>query len=125
MAIEVHCDCGNVYSVGPELSGKKLRCKTCNVVLKVPLVPLGDSRETVPPSMEYEVLKEGESTASVICATCGSPGKPGDAVCLSCGAPLGAGAPGLLERVPKPVILGAVGAILLGVVEAMDYKIYH
>jgi tetratricopeptide (TPR) repeat protein len=122
MAIEVHCDCGNVYSVGPELSGKKLRCKTCKVVLKVPVVPLGESAEAAPPSDEYEVVKDD---GSVTCPTCGAAGKADDAVCLACGAELGEGAPGLLGRVPKPVLFAVIGVVLVLVVGGVGWKLYH
>jgi tetratricopeptide (TPR) repeat protein len=110
MAIEVHCDCGNVYTVGVELSGKKLRCKTCNVVLKVPLVPVGESSESAPPSSEFEVVKD----EGVACATCGAPGKAGDSVCLACGAVLqGGGAPAL---VPRTALIAGIAVVVLVVV---------
>src|SRR5271170_7812680 len=100
MAIEVHCDCGNVYSVGPELSGKKIRCKKCAVVLKVPVIPLGESQEPAPPSSEWEPVTDDGKEAGGVCPTCGTPAKAGDSVCLACGAVLKEAPPGLLERVP-------------------------
>ncbi|MBI3724298.1 tetratricopeptide repeat protein [bacterium] len=146
MAIEVHCDCGNIYSVGPELSGKKIKCKSCKVVLKVPIVPLEASGEPAPPSEEYEVVKDskamkdpgskgakespgkdgkkdGEPAAPVVCTTCGAPGKPGDAVCLACGAELGGGGPGLIEKIPKQVIFGVIGVVALLLVSFVSWKI--
>ena len=45
MAIQVICNCGNSLSVGVELAGKKVRCKACEEVLKIPSVPLDESAE--------------------------------------------------------------------------------
>lgn len=123
MPIDVHCDCGNVFSVGLELSGKKLRCKTCAVVLKVPLVPIEDSSEHGPPSMEYEVIKDEPAAAS--CPTCGAINKAGEAACLSCGTELGPAAPGLLEKVPRPVLIAVVSLVLALVLGVVGYKLYR
>jgi tetratricopeptide (TPR) repeat protein len=123
MAIEVHCDCGSVYSVGPELSGKKIRCKKCTVVLKVPEIPLGTSQEPGLASAEWEPVAEDAPNAAVVCKTCGTPGQPGDEVCLACGAPLEGGAgPALVDRVPRPVLIGAMALIALSVVGAVGLK---
>ncbi len=118
MAIEVHCDCGRVYSVGPELSGKKIRCKKCAIVLKVPVIPLGESLEAAPPSNEWEPVKDD----AVICKTCGSPAKPKDDVCLSCGASLGnaSSAP----MVPRVALLVGLGVVALAVVVVVGMKLY-
>jgi tetratricopeptide (TPR) repeat protein len=123
MAIEVHCDCGNVYNVGGELSGKKIRCKKCAVVLKVPVIPMEQSGEPAPPSNEWEPISEDGENATPICQTCGTPGKKGDAVCLACGAALADAPPGLLEKVPRKVLLGVLGAIAVAVVGTLGYKL--
>lgn len=117
MAIEVHCDCGRVYSVGPELSGKKIRCKKCAIVLKVPVIPMGESLEAAPPSNEWEPVKDD----AVVCKTCGSPARAGDDVCLSCGATLGSASNPL---VPRVALLGALGAVALVIVSVVGMKIY-
>src|SRR5687767_1028378 len=118
MAIEVHCDCGRVYSVGPELSGKKIRCKKCAIVLKVPVITLGESLEAAPPSNEWEPVKDD----AVVCKTCGSPAKPTDDVCLSCGATLGTSSAAPL--VPRIALLGGLGAVALAVVVVVGMKLY-
>src|SRR4051812_37603754 len=106
MPIEVHCDCGKVYDVGPEMSGKKLRCKACGIVLKVPLVPLEESAEVapeMPAKAGFEVVSASaedpvEEEAPANCPACGSPSRKGDTVCLACGAEIAQGGPALLEK---------------------------
>src|SRR5271169_1296398 len=111
MAIEVHCDCGNVYSVGPELSGKKIRCKKCAVVLKVPVIPLGQSQDPAPPSAEWEPVSDDSKER--VCPTCGTRARAGDSVCLACGAVLGEASPGLLEKVPRGALAGVVALVVI------------
>src|SRR5579883_1510567 len=123
MAIEVHCDCGSVYSVGAELSGKKIRCKKCTVVLKVPTIPMGESSaDPAPPSAEWEPVKD--EPEGVVCQTCGAPGSPGDAVCLACGSPLREAEPGLIEKVPKPILIGVLALVAVLVVGLVGWKVY-
>jgi tetratricopeptide (TPR) repeat protein len=45
-------------------------------------------------------------------------------VCLACGAELGSGNPGLIEKVPKPVLLGGLVLLVLVVVGVVGAKIY-
>ncbi len=123
MAIEVHCDCGNVYNVGGELSGKKIRCKKCAVVLKVPVIPMEESGDPAPPSNEWEPVSDDGEKSTPICQTCGTPGKKGDAVCLACGAVLAEAPLGLLEKVPRPVLLGVLAAIAIAIVGTIGYKV--
>lgn len=149
MAIQVYCQCGNAMSVRPELGGKKVKCKTCGVVLRIPEVPLDESAEAPPavkpegakppptsaraPSpapaapatdpSEYEVVKEGELQVS--CPACGAHCAPGDAACLACGADLGGeGAAGILSRVPRPVLFGVVGVIGFGLLGFLGHTLW-
>jgi tetratricopeptide (TPR) repeat protein len=133
MPIEVHCDCGKVYDVGPEMSGKKLRCKACGIVLKVPLVPLEESAE-VPPGgasssnkADFEVVPPGTEPEPppVSCPACGSPSKKGDTVCLACGAELGTSGPALLEKVPRPVLIGGGAFVLVLIVALIIGKVWY
>jgi tetratricopeptide (TPR) repeat protein len=125
MAIQVYCECGNAMSVRPELGGKKVKCKACGVVLRIPEVPLDESAEAPPPKdgaraepvaapgADYEVVKEGESPPKV-CPACGANCAPDDTACLACGAELGGGGAGLLSKVPRPVLFGVVGLVGFG-----------
>lgn len=36
MALEVRCDCGNVYSINASMAGRKVRCGNCGQVVRVP-----------------------------------------------------------------------------------------
>lgn len=113
MAIEVHCTCGNALTVGAELAGKKVRCKACREVLAIPAVPLDASAEEEAPAGSadaYEVVRADEAPRS--CPACGAAAAPGDSACLACGAELGGGA-GLLDKVPRQVLLGGVALVLL------------
>lgn len=138
MAIQVYCECGNAMSVRPELGGKKVKCKSCGSVLRIPEVPLDESAEAPPPkpkaadppraeraavladsaadepkSSDYEVVKEGEK--QVTCPACGAHCAPTDSACLACGEELsGGGAPGLLSKVPRPVLFAVVGLVGFG-----------
>jgi tetratricopeptide (TPR) repeat protein len=38
MALEVRCDCGNVYSLDAKMAGRKVRCGNCGQVVRVPEV---------------------------------------------------------------------------------------
>src|SRR5687768_4953776 len=51
MAIQVFCECGNAMSVRPELGGKKVKCKSCGSVLRIPEVPLDESAEAPPEAL--------------------------------------------------------------------------
>jgi tetratricopeptide (TPR) repeat protein len=116
MAIEVFCNCGNTLSVGAELAGRKVRCKACDEVLRIPDVPMafsddGESSDDLP-SDNYDVVDAGTDSRS--CGACGAPAGPRDTACLACGAELaGGGGPGALSAVPRPVLLGGVGLVLL------------
>lgn len=145
MAIQVYCQCGNAMSVRPELGGKKVKCKTCGVVLRIPEVPLDESAEAPPPApkpeaakpapkaaaapppapdaSEYEVVKEGEQQVS--CPACGAHCAPTDAACLACGAELGGeGAAGLLSRVPRPVLFAIIGLIGFGLLGFLGHTLW-
>lgn len=109
MAIDVFCECGKALTVPPALRGKKVKCKGCGTVLQVPAVPLAESAEQ-PTEGDYEVVAPGQR--QVTCPACGAHAAPEDAACLACGATLGgAGSAGVLGRVPKPVLFGAVGLV--------------
>lgn len=123
MAIQVYCECGNAMSVRPELGGKKVKCKACGSVLRIPEVPLEESAEAPPPKPEppvpvgvdeftpdYEEVKEGDVQRS--CPACGAHCAPTDTACLACGAELDGASAGLLSKVPRPVLFGV--AALLG-----------
>lgn len=143
MAIQVYCQCGNAMSVRPELGGKKVKCKTCGVVLRIPEVPLDESAEAPAPkpapakpapkaaaapppepdASEYEVVKEGEQQVS--CPACGAHCAPTDAACLACGAELGGeGAAGLLSRVPRPVLFAIIGLIGFGLLGFLGHTLW-
>ncbi|MDF1662965.1 MAG: tetratricopeptide repeat protein, partial [Planctomycetota bacterium] len=47
MALEVRCDCGNVYSLDANMAGRKVRCGNCGQVVRVP--------ETSAPTEELEL----------------------------------------------------------------------
>lgn len=47
MALEVRCDCGNVYSLDANMAGRKVRCGNCGQVVRVP--------ETAAPAEELEL----------------------------------------------------------------------
>jgi tetratricopeptide (TPR) repeat protein len=113
MAIQVYCNCGNSLSVGAELAGKKIRCKACGDVLKIPAVPMDESAEEEPTSGpdDYEVV--GAETTSRTCGSCGATAAPNDTACLACGAELAGGGPAILEKVPRQVLLGGVALVLL------------
>lgn len=139
MAIQVYCDCGNTMSVRPDLGGKKVKCKACGMVLRIPEVPLDESAEAPPPApapkppapaaaaeppaSDYEVVKEGELQLS--CPTCGAHCAPSDSACLACGAELGGeGASGLLARVPRPVLFAAVALLAFGLLGAVGHALW-
>lgn len=122
MAIQVYCECGNAMSVKPELGGKKVKCKACGVVLRIPEVPLDESAEAPPPkdgakaepvASDYEVVKEGEAPPKM-CPACGANCAPDDTACLACGAELGGESAGLLAKVPRPVLFAVVGLVGFG-----------
>jgi hypothetical protein len=112
MAIQVFCSCGNSLSVGVELAGKKVRCKACSEVLRIPEVPLDESAEEEPTSGpdDYEVV--ATEAVSITCPSCGATASPEDTACLACGSDIEAGGGlGALSKVPRPVLLGAVGLV--------------
>ncbi|MCO5169038.1 MAG: tetratricopeptide repeat protein [Planctomycetes bacterium] len=123
----------------PDLGGKKVKCKACGVVLRIPEVPLDESaeappapapppkaKEPAPPPgdvADYEVVKEGELQLS--CPTCGAHCAPSDSACLACGAELGGeGAAGLLARVPRPVLFAALGVIGFGLLGLFGHSLW-
>ena len=108
MAIQVFCQCGASLSVPPAHAGKKVKCKGCGTVLKIPAMPGGDApppadkpaaaapdkpkapdkpaekpqvEEFVVP--EYEEVKAHEKPR--VCPACGANAAPGDSACLACG----------------------------------------
>lgn len=135
MAIQVFCQCGASLSVPPAHAGKKVKCKGCGTVLKIPAMPGGDAPAPAPdkpapdkprpadkapekPQVdefivpEYEEVKANEKPRA--CPACGANAAPGDSACLACGAELGAQGEGLLGRVPRPVLFGVVALIAFG-----------
>lgn len=119
MAIQVYCECGNAMSVPPGLGGKKVKCKACGSVLRIPEVPLEESVESPPPpvapeqfSPDYEEVDEGEVQRS--CPACGAHVAPTDSACLACGAELEGAQAGLLSKVPRPVIFAVAAVVGFG-----------
>lgn len=109
MAIQIYCECGNAIPVGPELSGRKVRCKGCGVVMSVPEIPA--EPESGP--ADYEVV--GDDAPAMFCPSCGASVAPADTACLACGADLGReGAAGLLDRIPRPLLVGVLVLGLFG-----------
>jgi len=57
MAIQVRCDCGKEYSLSDDMAGRKVRCKSCREIIRVP--ELNDAAMPmpmeVPPSMEMDI----------------------------------------------------------------------
>ncbi len=115
MAISVYCNCGNALQVSAELAGRKIRCKACGEVLRIPAVPLGESAEEESARDEYEVV--GEQATSRTCPSCGATASVEDTACLACGAPLGPDLSlGPLDAVPRPVLVGGLAVVALLVV---------
>lgn len=139
MAIQVFCQCGASLSVPPAHAGKKVKCKGCGTVLKIPAMPGGDAPAADKPAPdkpapdkptpdkpkppekpqveefvvpEYEEVKANERPRT--CPACGANAAPGDSACLACGAELGEQGEGLLGRVPRPVLFGVVALIAFG-----------
>src|SRR5882724_7462068 len=46
MSISISCTCGKKYRVNETLAGKKIRCKACDEVLKVPREEADDAAES-------------------------------------------------------------------------------
>lgn len=140
MAIQVFCQCGASLSVPPALAGKKVKCKGCGTVLKIPAVPgEAPAQPAAPPAQpdappaapavdpmarpaveefqvpEYEEVKAGEEKP-IACPACGALARPGDDACLACGTELEVGgSAGLVGKVPKPVLFGVVALVMFTV----------
>lgn len=154
MAIQVYCQCGNAMSVRPELGGKKVKCKTCGVVLRIPEVPLDESAEAPPPPLKPDPAKPPskppakaaaapapapdaagtdpseyevvkEGELQISCPACGAHCAPGDAACLACGAELGGGgAAGVLSKVPRPVLFAVIGLVGFGLLGFVGHTLW-
>lgn len=144
MAIQVYCECGNAMSVRPELGGKKVKCKACGSVLRIPEVPLDESAEAPPPKAsppvklaesgaapaaveeftpDYEEVREGEAQRS--CAACGAHCAPTDSACLACGAELGGASGGLLAKVPRPVLFAVAAVVGFGALGLVGHSLWN
>lgn len=109
MPISVFCNCGNALQVSADLAGRKIRCKACNEVLRIPAVPLAPPAEPESGADEYEVVTDTGPART--CPACGVAAAAEDTACLACGEPLSGGGP--LGGVPRPVLLGAVALVAL------------
>lgn len=143
MAIQVYCNCGNPLIVPSTLAGRKVKCKVCQTVLKIPEAVPGAAQdeneaEKLSQSGEYEVV--GEDAIQFSCPSCGALAAPEDTACLSCGADLGGGGrkakgggggPKLKlpsfkgGKLPKPALGALVGVVLLVGVGFGGYEIYE
>ncbi len=134
MAIQVYCECGNAMSVRPELGGKKVKCKACGSVLRIPEVPLDESAEAPPPKPEpptpveeftpdYEEVKDGEAQRT--CSACGAHCGPTDSACLACGAELDGAGAGLLAKVPRPVLFGVAALVGFGALGFVGHSLWN
>ena len=139
MAIQVYCNCGNPLIVPTDLAGRKVKCKVCQTVLKIPdatpgAAPEDNEAEKLSQSGEYEVV--GEDAIQLSCPSCGALAAPEDTACLSCGADLGGGGrrgggvklslPSLGGgKLPKPAMGAVAGLVVVGVLGFGAYQLYQ
>ncbi len=97
--IKLQCVCGHQLNLPDQLGGKKIRCKHCNKILKVPDAAGGTPARAMPTSDPLlHVL------GSRPCPGCGKIYPPTVVVCVDCGVNVDSGAMlyASLEETPRP-----------------------
>lgn len=95
--IDVHCVCGKVYQVPPDKAGRKLQCKRCGAVRRVPHLATPDSADLEVPFRTPGAMSDDEGLGLVggapldlqaplrRCPCCGFQDDADIVLCVRCG----------------------------------------